>query len=127
MDNDIKIGQKVLVNGTNLKRKMAEGIPVNARGQVISISHRFEKLPDGSWGKPLRPSIYNVELDSGHKHGLAFREFRLLQPILSEGSGGPTMADFVEGKVPGAIAVEGNLGEPTSAGVEDGAAEGSDD
>lgn len=66
---DIGIGQTVLINGTNLKRKVAEGIPINARAVVYLISHA-----------PNRPTIYNVEvIGSGHKHGLYLKEFKALE------------------------------------------------
>ena len=64
----ITIGQKVLINKINPKRKAAENIPYPARASVISISHGTG-----------RDTIFNVQVEvSGHKHGLASNEFDLI-------------------------------------------------
>ncbi len=80
MDN-IVIGQRVLINGTNSKRKAKEGIPINRRAVIYSISHG--RIIDKETGARERPTMYNVQEDiNGHKHSLLAREFKLLEPIL---------------------------------------------
>ena len=103
--SDIGIGQVVLINGTNAKRKAAEGIPINAKGVVCSISHA-----------PDRPTIYNVEMASGHKHGLYLKEFKIV---------GISMAEFVSGMSDDkTVTVEGAFGDEGETGLTEPQEEG---
>lgn len=104
--DDIRIGQSVLINGFNAKRKAAEGIPIKARGEVFSISHA-----------PNRPTIYNVQTANGAKYGLFKKEFNVLNilPV--------PMVPSAEPKAAEPEAPEANEGLETSEAEGEGAEE----